>query len=159
MARGTSRLTSNRDTAKAWRRKSEKPLPAYSTKRSTAITARRILVADILRDDPFCVARIAGICTGRATEVNELKRRSAWAEGYLIRWNCEGLCHECHEHITHHPGRGGWAMRHGHQVSRQAPTDVPLSDEYIIAIAARHQGQGCPPDCPIDHRREPTDDE
>lgn len=151
LKRGTSRLTTDKTKAVAWQRRSAKPLPAYSEHRADKKDERAELVARVLAATPVCQARIAGLCQGASTEVNELKRRSQWAAGYLIEWNTEALCSACHAHVTGHPGRGGWAMRHGHQVSGAAK-----EDEYVIAIAARFLGLGCSPTCLEDHRRAPV---
>lgn len=136
-------------------KRSRTPIPTYSEDREDHRDERRALVARVIAAHPKCQAQIAGLCTDWSTEVNELMRRSAWKEGYLVEWNTEALCDQCHAHVTANPGRRGWAMRHGHQVSRDAER-TPISEEYTIAIAARFLGYACPPDCKIDHRKAPA---
>lgn len=126
-----------------------KRINQMSAKRRAAAPERSELRNDYLRDNPLCVARIPGLCTRRATEVNEIQRRSAWAAGYLVRSNVEGLCHNCHGFVTDHPGYNGWAARHGHQVSRQAD-----ETEHALARYVRMKVAGHPTTCEEDHRIE-----
>jgi hypothetical protein len=107
---------------------------------------RAELVRAVLARDWLCMAAIPPICTGVSKEVNEIVRRSQWAAGYLVDWNCEGLCHNCHAFITTRPN---WALRHGHQLLGEDREDA---DAAARALAVRARARACAPDCEKDHR-------
>lgn len=144
-----TRLNSNPETTRAWQDRTRKPIPPRSEKREDERPERQALVAEMLAEHPHCAAQIPVICTGRTTEVNELIRRSSWAAGYLVKSNTESLCHNCHAFITHHPGRAGWAARHGHQLF-----DGDGEAEFELAARIRSAFAGCSSSCLIDHRVE-----
>jgi 5-methylcytosine-specific restriction endonuclease McrA len=80
-----------------------------SRKMEAKYRQRRVLVAQILDDEPICQR-----CKlRRATEVHEVLSRARGGD-ILNRDNCVALCHYCHRFITEHPRLAadeGW-LRH-----------------------------------------------
>ena len=64
-------------------------------------TERIPLVQAVLANRPNCEAQLLG-CTGRSTEVHEVKSRARGGSITDIA-NVKALCHACHQWITEHP--------------------------------------------------------
>lgn len=146
----TTAIKADPEKTRNWQRRSAKPLPARSSKRIEDAPARHELVRDVLAAQPMCEAQITFGCTSRTTEVNEIIRRSQWVEGFLVRFNTEALCHNCHAYITTHPE---WAKRHGHQMDG-ATRDL---DDFALLVADARRTRldthaRCGPACKLDHR-------
>jgi hypothetical protein len=125
---------------------------ARSEAREDEREERAALVLLVLREDWRCAAGVVGVCTRYSSECNEIIRRSQWRAGYLVRDNCEGLCHACHRHVTENPGHDGWAARHGHQLMS---TDRGDPDAVVMARHVRQATRGrCDRHCTTDHREE-----
>lgn len=153
LKRGDKPLRADPEKVHQWKRSSAKRLPAKSAQRIEDTPERQALVRRVLQEEPTCRARILFCCTVDSTEVNEIIRRSQWAEGYLVRSNTQGLCHNCHAYITTHPD---WAEHHGHQI-KGSVRDDPRAYVYEAArwraLKVRLQTVGrCDVGCEVDHR-------
>ncbi len=145
-------LRASPEGTRQWVNRSRKKLPPKSQRRVEETPERQALVDELLTERRQCEASIPWVCTGRSTEVNEIIRRSQWAGGYLVKQNCEALCHNCHAFITAHPGPKGWAARHGHQIMG---ADRFVAGVVAIARRIRETTVGkCDADCTLDHREE-----
>jgi hypothetical protein len=90
-----------------------------------------------VHSNPWCQARIPGVCTGRTQHAHhrQLRRPDNTVDENLLAV-CGGVPAGCHEFIHAHPE---WARRHGLLVSKWADyRQIPPHP-------------GCDPDCPIDH--------
>jgi hypothetical protein len=142
------------DPAKVWdwANRSNHPLPQRSKKRIDETPDRQQLVREMLAEFPGCAAGIPYFCQRWSSEVNEIVRRGQWDGGFLVKENCETLCHNCHTWITTHPD---WAEHHGHQIKgagRELRGDV---DEDLVREARGIRARAsyrCDVDCEVDHR-------
>jgi hypothetical protein len=137
-----------------WQDRSRKRLPAKSDRREDETPDRQSLVALMLRVHPSCQAGIPFCCTVVSTEVNEIVRRSQWAAGYLVKGNCEALCHNCHAYITVH---APWAKAHGHQIEGKVHDHGGVVYALAAATAEKIRADTfgvCDVDCKLDHREE-----
>jgi hypothetical protein len=79
------------------------PLRPVSPRRRAAEPARRRCIAAVRkRSQGFCEGRVAGVCTGTATDVHEILLRS---QGGSVTdpANCLDLCRACHSYAHAHP--------------------------------------------------------
>jgi hypothetical protein len=149
LRKGDKGLQRDPQAQREWMFRSRRPLPPKSERRVEEAPERRALVERMLRKHPYCAAKVPMVCTKLASEVNEIVRRSQWPEGYLIKSNCESLCHNCHAIVT---VRIDWAKRHGHLIEGAYRDDDRVRTQAFY-IRIRTAGR-CDVDCEIDHREE-----
>lgn len=80
-------------------------LPARSKQRNRDMVTRRRLVSTVLRQHPWCQARLLG-CEGRSVEVHEPLSRGRGGS-FLDESNVLALCRHCHQWVTDHPEQAG----------------------------------------------------
>jgi hypothetical protein len=102
----------------------------------------------VLRQRPRCEAALPGLCSYRATEVNELQRGPARQDCWLDWDRVTSLCAPCHAWLTHHPS---WAVCHGHQLFHER---IVTDWDWTRAAELREQFRSnpCTPNCVLDHR-------
>ena len=82
---------------------SRTPIPPRSAKTARVYRATRIpLVVEILAEHPYCQIRFDENCTGRATTVHEIKKRSRGGSTTDKR-NCLSACQSCNEAVENFP--------------------------------------------------------
>jgi hypothetical protein len=87
-----------------------------SSKRAKENRVRSKVLAELAEQDPWCFARIEGVCTGLACDGHELTRRSQGGS-IVDPKGIELACRACHEWIGRWPekavalGLARWGMR------------------------------------------------
>ena len=77
-------------------------LNPISKKRRTLNVKRRTFVADILKERPYCEARIRYVCSTASVDVHEILTR-ARGGSIIDPINALALCRPCHTFITENP--------------------------------------------------------
>ena len=116
-------LAANAEKARAWRRRSRKPLPALSTRRRQEKPQRDAVRAQVLERDGGCTAArlVPHVACGGPLDCHEVIPRSAWAAGYLVESNTRMVCRRHHSWIGDHVADAHAAGLHGFSWERPAP--------------------------------------
>ena len=85
--------------------RASKPIKARSKRTTSEQDARAECRRIVLSRDLVCRGqrKTPADCTGRSTDVHELKRGKARRECYLVPERCIGLCRPCHDWVTANP--------------------------------------------------------
>lgn len=73
-----------------------------SPKMEVLYRKRRLLVAALLNENPWCQLQWDAGCTGRATDVDEIRSRAAGGS-ILDPDNCQTACRHCHQQKHQNP--------------------------------------------------------
>lgn len=92
-----------------------------SRKTEALYVDRRVLVAELLAERPWCEIRFDDRCQGRAVDVDEVLGRGVGGD-FLDPANCQTACRACHDAKQQNPTE---AERRGFTVQRRhLPSDA-----------------------------------